>query len=262
MKLKGKVAVITGGGKGIGKAIALTFAREGASIVVMSRTKGDLDKVCEEAGAMGVGAIAVCGDVSRKEDVDKLVQRTLSRFDHIDILVNNAGISKRSSVLDSDEAVWKEVLDVNLYGTYLVTKSFLPAMLSRKSGRIINISSLSGKIGQAFNSAYCASKHGMIGFTRTVALEMGWLGAQEITVNAICPGFVDTEMFDNLIEFQARHWGESKEEVLENRMKTRTIQKRLLDPSEVADLALFLASDDAKGITGQAINIDGGLVMH
>ena len=230
--------------------------------ILMARTEVQLQEVCEKVRAMGTDAVGIPGDVSKKEDVKNLVQTTISQFGRIDILVNNAGISKRSSIVDYDDEVWKEVIAVNLYGTYLVTKSFLKLMIPQNKGRIINIASLSSKIGQAFNSAYCASKHGMIGLTKTVALETGIMGAPDITVNAICPGFVDTDMFQGLVEHQARHWGETEEEVLEKRLKPKPVQKRLIDPSEVAELALFLASDEAKGITGQAINIDGGFVMH
>jgi NAD(P)-dependent dehydrogenase (short-subunit alcohol dehydrogenase family) len=265
MKLQDKVAVVTGSGRGIGRAIAMTFAKEGARLVLMARTAAQVEETCREAVRMGTEAVSMAGDISRKDDIQALVQKTLDRFGPPDILVNNAGISKRAFTVDYDDDVWREVIEINLIGTYLSTKYFLRTMIPRKTGRIINISSIGGKIAQPFNSAYGASKHGILGLTKTVALEMGMLGVREITVNAICPGPTKTEMLegeDGMFEFLARRFKETKEEIWEKRLKELNIQARMLDPSEIAAMALFLASDEAKGITGQAINVDGGFIMH
>jgi len=265
MKLQNKIAVVTGASRGIGRAISLTFAREGAKLVVMARTAGLLQDLCKDVSILGTEILPVTGDISKRTDIENLVQKTLNRFGPPDILVNNAGISKkRAFIVDYDDDVWLEVIRTNLFGTYLSTKYFLKTMVPRKTGRIINISSIAGKSAQPFNTPYSASKHGILGLTRTVAIEMGMLGVNEITVNAICPGPVHTDMLegeDGLFEFLARHFGETKEEVWEKRLKGMNIQARMLSPEEVAALALFLASDEAKGITGQAINIDGGLLI-
>jgi len=266
MKLENKVAVVTGSGRGIGRAIALAFAREGARLVLMARTASQLEAVCEEARAMGAEALSVTGDISKKADIEHLVERTLDRYGPPDILVNNASISKgRAFTVDYDDEIWLEVIRINLVGTYLSTKYFLKTMIPRKTGRIINISSIAGKSAQPFNSPYAASKHGILGLTKTVALEMGMLGVNEITVNAICPGPTKTDMLEGeggMFEFFSRQFGESREEVWEKRLKNLNIQARLLKPEEIAEMAVFLASDDAKGITGQAINVDGGFIMH
>ncbi len=266
MKLQNKVAVVTGSGKGIGRAIALAFAREGAKLVLMARTATQIEEVCREATSMGTEAVWVAGDISKKTDIEKLVRKTLDQFGPPDILVNNASVSKgRSFIVDYDDDVWQEIIQINLFGTYLATKYFLRTMIPRKTGRIINLSSIAGKSAQPFSSSYTASKHGILGLTKTVAAEVGMLGVKDITVNAICPGPVRTEILegkDGLFEFLARQFGETREEVWEKRLKGQNIQARMLEPEEIAALAVFLASDDAKGITGQAINIDGGFIMH
>jgi NAD(P)-dependent dehydrogenase (short-subunit alcohol dehydrogenase family) len=264
MKLENRVAVVTGGGKGIGRAIGLAFAREGARLVVAGRTLKHLDEVSDEVKAMGREVFPVVADISKKSDVRNLVQRTLDRFGAPDILVNNASVSKRGLIVEHDDDVWLEVIRINLVGTYYVTKYFLQTMIPRKTGRIINMSSIAGKSGQPFNSSYSASKHGIIGLTRTAAIEVGILGAPGITVNAICPGATRTEMLEGeggLFEHMTRHRGVTTREEAEKQVKGMNIQTRMLDPEEIANLAVYLASDDARGITGQALTIDGGQVM-
>jgi NAD(P)-dependent dehydrogenase (short-subunit alcohol dehydrogenase family) len=265
MILENRIAVVTGSGRGIGRAIALRFAEEGARVVLMARTQSQIEETCRQVTALGREAIGVAGDVSKKADIESLVRKTLDRFGPPDILVNAAGISKRSLTVDYDDEAWQQVIQVNLFGTYLACKYFIKTMLERKTGRIINISSIAGKIAQPFNSSYAASKHGILGLTKTLALEMGMMGVSGITVNAICPGPVKTDMLegeDGLFAYLSKVSGEKKENVFEKRMKSQFIQGRILDPDEIARLALYLASDDAKGITGQSINIDGGQVMH
>jgi 3-hydroxybutyrate dehydrogenase len=262
MILENKIAVVTGGGRGIGRAIALKFAEEGARVAVMARTQSQIEDTCRQVTALGREAVGLSGDVSKKADIINFVQKTLDRFGPPDILVNAAGISRRSLTVDYDDEDWQQVIQVNLFGTYLACKYFIKTMLERKTGRIINIASIAGKIAQPFNSSYAASKHGILGLTKTLALETGMMGASGITVNAICPGPVKTEMLEGLFAYLAQVSGVKKEEVFEKRMKPQFIQGRMLDPDEIADLALYLASDQAKGITGQSINIDGGHVMH
>lgn len=264
MRFKDKVVVVTGGGRGIGRAIALGFAKEGAKLIIMSRTAGQLDQVSEEIKAIPAEVLAVPGDLSKKGDVENVVGKTLDRFGTPDILVNNAGLQHRSLTIDSDDDAWQHVIQTNLVGTFLLTKYFLKTMIPRKTGRIINILSVNAKIGHPFGSAYAAAKHGGLGLTRSLALEMGFLGVPGITVNAICPGAVKTEMIegdDGLLDFMARANGISREDAVK-RLAGSTVQKRLLDPEEIAGMTLYLASDDARGITGQAINVCCGQVMY
>jgi NAD(P)-dependent dehydrogenase (short-subunit alcohol dehydrogenase family) len=264
MKLKDKVAVVTGSGRGIGRAIALAFAEEGAKIVLMARTASQLDKVEKEIKAMKGEVLAVTGDLSRKADIENVVKKTVERFGAPDILVNNAGVQSRSLTLDCDDDAWQHVIQTNLVGTFLITKYFLKTMIPRKSGRIINILSVNAKVGHPFGSAYAASKHGGLGLTRSLALELGFLEIPGITVNAICPGAVRTEMMEGeagLLEFVSKARKISREEATKA-IADLSIQKRLLDPEEIAGLALYLASDDAKGVTGQAINVCGGQVLY
>jgi NAD(P)-dependent dehydrogenase (short-subunit alcohol dehydrogenase family) len=263
MKLKNRVAVVTGGGRGIGRAIALTFAQEGAKLVLMARSAGQVEAVCNEARAMGAEALAVTGDIAKKVDVLNLVQKTLDRFGPPDILVNNASISRRALTVDYEDEAWQDVIQTNLTGTFFMTKYFLRTMIPRKTGRIINIASVAAKTPHPFNSAYSASKHGILGLTRTLAAEMGIMGTTEITINAICPGPVRTDMLEGengLFQWLMSTQGMSREDA-EKRLKSLTVQGRMLDPQEIAGLVLYLASDEAKGITGQAISIDGGQAM-
>jgi 3-hydroxybutyrate dehydrogenase len=211
--------------------------------------------------------LVVQGDISKKADVLGVVQKTVDRFGPPDILVNNASISAgkwRALTVDYDDDAWQEIVRINLIGTYLMTKYFLKTMLPRKTGRIINMSSVGGKAPQPLNSGYSASKHAILGLTKTVAVEMGLQGAPGITVNAICPGATKTEMLEGeggLFDFVAQSKGISKDEAIKQ-VTGLNIQARLLDPEEVAGLALYLASDEAKGITGQTFVIDGGQVIQ
>ena len=262
MKLQNKVTVVTGAGRGIGRSIALAFAREGSKVVVTARTGSQVEKVRAEVAGMGAEVLGLSTDISHKNEVLDLVNQTLDRFGPPDILVNNAGVSKgRSLTIDQDDEVWQEVIRINLIGTYFVTKYFLKTMLPRRTGRIITVASVAGKSAQPFNSSYAASKHGILGLMKTLAAEMGILGTTEITVNTICPGAVRTEMLEGFFRHLSRTKGISKEEA-ERQMTSLNLQGRMLDPDEIAQLAVFLACETGRGITGQAINIDGGQIMH
>jgi NAD(P)-dependent dehydrogenase (short-subunit alcohol dehydrogenase family) len=219
--------------------------------------------VYREITASGVQVLAVTGDISKVSDIKNLVEKTIERFGPPDILVNNASITKRSLLVESDDDVWTEVIHTNLIGNYLMTKYFLKTMIPRKTGRIINIASVAGKTGHPFNSSYAASKHGILGLTRTAAMEMGIIGVPGLTVNAICPGATKTDMLtgeDGYFKWVSQKTGESKE-TIEKRLVSLNIQGRMLDPEEIAELAVYLASDEARGVTGQAISVDGGQVM-
>lgn len=264
MKLKNKVAVITGAGRGIGKSIALAFAKEGADLVLGARSKDQLEKVKQEALEMGVNALAVPCDVSSAEDMKRLASETGQNFGRSDILVNNAGISKRSKFLEYEDETWLEVLRVNLFGAYLCTKAILPLMQEVSKGRIIMIASTAAKGPVPFNTAYSASKHGMVGLTRSLAAEIAMSGYKEITVNAICPFFVDTDMFSGPQGYVAqisRSTDRSVDDVTRYALG-RSLQGRVLRPEEIAALAVFLASDEAGGITGQSINVCGGAAFY
>jgi 3-hydroxybutyrate dehydrogenase len=253
--LKDKIALITGGGRGIGRAIALSFAKEGATVVVSARTEGQVNAVAQEIGPK---ALAITCDVADSASVKAMfthAQETLGRSP--DILVNNAGIAESATLANTDDELWHRHLDINLSGTFYCTRAALPSMLERGWGRIINIASIAGKMGAPYISAYAASKHGVLGLTRSVAHEVATSG---ITANAICPGYVDTEMVSRGIEKITSRTGRSAEQALEM-LKSMSPQHRLVTVEEVAAVALLLASDDGRGINGQAINVDGGTLM-
>lgn len=259
MKLQDKLAFITGGGRGIGRAIALAFAAEGAAVVAAARTREEIEKVAAEvAEQFGVEALAVECDVAYSESVKRAFDRVHERFGRTaDILVNNAGIAETATFLKTDEALWHKHLSVNLTGTYHCTRAALPAMMERGWGRIINIASIAGKTGAPYVSAYAASKHGVLGLTRSLALEVA---AHGVTVNAICPGYVETEMTARGIENIVAKTGKSTDDALDA-LKKMSPQNRLVTPEEVAAVALLLASEGGRGINGQAINVDGGTVL-
>jgi len=253
--LKNKIALITGGGRGIGRAIALAFAKEGATVVVSARTAEQVEAVAKEIGA---DSLAVVCDVSDTASVKHLFVKAQEAFGRgPDILVNNAGIAESAPLVHTDDELWHRHLAINLSGTFYCTREALPSMVERGWGRIINIASIAGKTGAPYISAYSASKHGVLGLTRSVAHEVAQSG---VTANAICPGYVDTEMVSRGIEKIRTRTGRSAEQALET-LKSMSPQHRLVTAEEVAAVALLLASDDGRGITGQAINVDGGTLM-
>jgi NAD(P)-dependent dehydrogenase (short-subunit alcohol dehydrogenase family) len=265
MKLKDKVAVITGAQRGFGKAIALALAREGATIVAVDMGK-DIEGTASEIKQMGQKAIGLIADITSPEQIKNMVNKAIEAFGRIDILVNNAGIlPKRSFLWEADDNDWRKTIEVNLIGTYNMTKAVLPLIIKNGKGRVINLSSVSGKNGSPTSSAYCASKHGIVGITRTLAMELSLLGLTEITVNAICPGVGNTEMVTEkggLLDEVARITGTTREIVLTKQLPQVSLLKRLIEPDEIADMVVYLASDAARGITGQAINVCGGTAFY
>jgi len=257
MILAGRVALVTGGGTGIGKAISETFAGNGARVALASRNPAHLERASEEFKRAELSCLTLQMDVRKEEEVRRGAAKVKEAWGQIDILVNNAGISGLNRIDDPDDSRWRDILETNLTGAYLVTREVLKLMKSHAGGRIINVSSVLGKFGVAGYSAYCASKHGMIGFTRALALEVAGRG---ITVNAICPGWVETEMARQGISESAAYEGLTVEEFRKRSIEAVPI-RRFIDADEVARLALYLASDQAGGITGQAINICGGETM-
>ena len=264
MRLKDKIAVVTGGGRGIGRSIALAFAEEGADVAIVARSREQIERVALEVKGKGRKALAVTCDVSSPEEVKALAKKVYEAFGRVDILVNNAGISKRSRFLEYDDDVWLEVIRVNLFGVYLCTKAFLPMIQRSCEGRIIIMASTAAKAPAPFNTAYSASKHALLGLTKSLASEIALIGYPKITVNAICPFFVNTEMFTGPQGYVAQMMESlklSREEIIEKTVG-RNLQGRILEPEEIASLAVYLASEEAKGITGQAINVCGGRVFY
>jgi NAD(P)-dependent dehydrogenase (short-subunit alcohol dehydrogenase family) len=249
-KLNDKVALITGGGRGIGRAIALTFAQHGARVAVAARTREQVETVAQE---IGDNAVALVCDVANPDQVAQIFADIKP-----DILVNNAGIAESATLINTTDELWHRHLSINLSGTFYCTRAALPAMLEKRWGRIINIASIAAKTGAPYIGAYAASKHGVLGLTRALAMEVA---ASGITVNAICPGYVDTDMVSRGVEQITSKTGRSAEEALEI-LKRMSPQNRLVTAEEVAAMVLLLASDEGRGITGQGINIDGGSVLH
>ena len=264
MKLEKKVAVITGAGRGIGESIAHTFADEGADVILTARTRHQLEKVADDIKAKNRIADVMTCDVSSPIEVENLASAVKEKFGRLDILVNNAGISKRSKLTDYDDDTWFEVIRVNLFGVYLCCKALLPIMQQTGAGRIINIASTAGKTPVPFNTAYSASKHGVLGFSKSLASEVAISGYPEITVNAVCPFFVDTDMFRGPRGYLAQmsQMAGISEKEIQDKVVGRSLQQRVLESAEIAAMALYLASDDARGVTGQAFNICGGRVFH
>jgi NAD(P)-dependent dehydrogenase (short-subunit alcohol dehydrogenase family) len=255
--LTNKVALVTGGGSGIGKAIAQALARSGARVAITSRNLSHLETAAKELTAQGMAVMPIQMDVRKKRDVEKAVGKVMGAWSAIHILVNNAGISGLSQINDPDDSKWFDILDTNLNGMYLTTKAVLRHMPDHQGGRVINISSVLGKFGVPGYTAYCTSKHGMIGFTRALALEVV---GRDITVNTVCPGWVDTEMADLGIRETAALQGITPEEFKAQAVAAIPI-RRFLAADEIAEMVCYLASDLARGITGQALNVCGGQTM-
>ena len=252
-----RVAVVTGGGQGIGRAIAIALARAGVDVAILARSRAPLEQVAGEIAGLGRRSHAATCDVTVAPAVEAAMADVRRRLGPIDVLVNNAGTAESAPLSKLDEDQWDRMLAVNLKGTYLCTRAVIDEMVRRGSGRIINISSIAGRVGFAYTSAYCASKHGVLGFTRAVALEVARSG---VTVNAICPGWVDTDLTVTTIARIVQTTGRSPEEARQA-LEAMSPQRRLIRPEEVAAVAVFLAGDGAAGITGQAIDVDGGEVM-
>ena len=246
--LNGKVALITGGSRGIGKAIAIKLASYKANIVInYTSNKEHALKVKEEIESYGVKSIVIKCDVSKSDEVNNMIEEVVKEFGQIDILVNNAGITRDGLLMRMKEEDFDSVIDINLKGVFNCTKSATKYMMKKRYGKIINISSVVGLIGNAGQANYCASKAGVIGLTKSSARE---LASRNINVNAIAPGFIDTDMTSVLNE-------NLKETMLKN-----IPQNRFGSPEDVANLVLFLACDMSSYITGQIINVDGGMVMQ
>ncbi len=256
MRLKDRVALVTGGGTGIGRATALLFAREGAMVAVTGRRKGPLEETVsavESAGGNVIKPIMVEGDVSKAGDAAEMVGKTLDAFGRLDVVVNNAGVNYRpGSTVGTEEDGWDVVMDINAKGIYLVSRAAVPEM-SSAGGSIINISSIFGLVGSAEAVAYCASKGAVVNLTRSMALD---LAGKQIRVNCICPGVVDTPM--------AREWidRQGDTEAVVKELSALHPLGRLGEPEDIANACLFLASDEASWVTGAILPVDGGFTAR
>jgi 3-oxoacyl-[acyl-carrier protein] reductase len=243
MGISQKVAIVTGSGQGIGRAIALKLAEAGAAVVVNDISE-TVDGVAREIQALGQPGLAVTADVTSAADVARLAEETIARYGRIDILVNNAGIARDQLLMRMSEEDWDRVLEVDLKSVFLCTRAVLRQMLKQRWGRIISIASIVGLVGNPGQANYASAKAGIIGFTRSIAKEVA---SRKITVNAIAPGFIDTEMTRNLAEDQR------------NELMARIPLGRLGSPADVAEAVAFLASEQAGYITGQVLAVDGGM---
>jgi 3-hydroxybutyrate dehydrogenase len=257
--LADRTALVTGAGSGIGAAIAAELARAGADVLVQDLRPEAAQAVAEGIRAAGGVADAVGGDVSNPADVRAIVDALVRSHDRVDILVNNAGLQHVAPLDHFPLEQWQRMLGVLLTGPFLLTQAVLPSMRRHQWGRIINIASVNGKRGDPGKAAYCSAKHGLIGLTRVAALETATDG---ITVNAICPGLVDTPFIQHQLAGLAALHGLDQEDVVERFFLPMIPQRRMLDPGEIATMARYLASDEARGITGQAINVSAGWIMH
>ncbi|TDG25811.1 SDR family oxidoreductase [Paraburkholderia silviterrae] len=251
--LKDRHAVVTGGGSGIGAAAAAALLRAGARVTLMGRDAAKLEVQRTTLGG-GENIACVSVDVTDEDAVSAAFARAADGLGAIDILVNNAGQATAAPFAQTDLALWKRMLDVNLTGVFLCTRAVLPAMLARKSGRIVNVASTAGQVGYPYVAAYCASKHGVIGMTRALALEVA---TQGITVNAVCPGYTETELLQASLDQITRKTSRSEAEA-RSLLVRHNPQQRFVQPEEVANAVLWLCAPGSSAITGQSISVSGG----
>ncbi len=249
--------MVTGAGRGIGRAVALGLARAGADVAVSARGLDELESLAAEIRSLGHRAFPVQCDVTDPEQVRQMAASTLDNMGGVDILVNNAGSAATHKFLDHPDELWHRMLLLNLTSVYYVTKAFAPGMVAQRWGRIINIASTAARVSDRYIAAYAAAKHGVLGLTRSLAAE---LVRYNVTANAVCPGYVDTPMTQASIENIVTRTGMTEAEARES-LENASPQRRLIEPDEIASVVVFLAQESSKGVNGQAINVDGGSVM-
>ncbi|MFM7025665.1 MAG: SDR family NAD(P)-dependent oxidoreductase [Limnohabitans sp.] len=256
-RLQNQVAIITGASRGIGRAIARAYAAEGARLCLVATDRDRLDEVADSLQLGREQLMVLAVDVTDREDSFSAVAQAERHFGRVDVLVNNAGVYRAKPFLDYTDGDFQDMLDVNLFGVLHFMQACLPGMQTRQHGRIVNIASTAGKWGSRNQSAYNVSKHAVVGLTRCVALETSPYG---VTVNAICPGFVQTDMVEELKAQVARSSGMTGDEMVKAAL-ARVPLGRVLEPDEIAQLAVYLGSSESRGMTGQSILLDGGMVM-
>ena len=258
MELQGQVAIVTGAGRGIGRATALELAKLGADIVIAELDQNGADTTAKLVKDVGRRAAVIPTDVTKRADLTQMAERTKSQFGRIDILVNNAGIYRAAASLDVTEEHWDAIMNINAKAVFFATQAVLPAMIAARRGSIVSLASMAGKIGSKTNLPYNASKAAVISMTKSLALAHA---ADGIRVNCVCPGFVETDMWQMVARDQSRLLGLTPEEFTRQREKSVPLG-RMEKPQDVANVIAFLCTDRAGYMTGQALSVDGGLVMH
>jgi NAD(P)-dependent dehydrogenase (short-subunit alcohol dehydrogenase family) len=248
MQLSGKLALVTGGGRGIGAAIARALAGVGARVVVCGRSKPDLDAIAKE-----INGVAISVDLGNRSATDAM----LSSVGHVDVLVNNAGIAESASLDRTSDDIWDRIVELDATAPFRITRALVPGMVKAGWGRVVNIASNAGVTGYGYSAAYCAAKHAMVGWTRALAID---LARTNVTINALCPGWVETQMAEEAVTRIASKTGRSVDEARTS-LASMSPQRRMISPDEVAHAAIMLCSHDARGIHGQTIVIDGGAVL-
>lgn len=246
--LAGKLALVTGGGRGIGAAIARGLAKAGARVVVCGRDQAALDVVAKE-----IGGVALRLDLTDRAQTDEVI----ASVGHVDVLVNNAGVAESAALDRTTDAIWDRIMELDATAPFRVIRALVPSMVKASWGRVINIASNAGISGYGYSAAYCAAKHAMVGMTRALAIDLARSG---VTINALCPGWVETAMLDEAVTRIAAKTGRSETEARTS-LAAMSPQRRVITPDEVAHAALMLCSDGARGIHGQTIVIDGGAVL-
>ena len=247
--LAGKLALVTGGGRGIGAACARSLAAAGAKVIVTGRTQADLDAVAKE-----IGGIALVCDVADRASLDRMIKELPGR---IDVLVNNAGIAESAALDRTSDELWDRILEIDATAPFRLIRALVPAMVKAGWGRVVNIASNAGVSGYGYSAAYCAAKHAMVGFTRALAIDLARTG---VTINALCPGWVRTNMSDEAVARIAAKTGRSADEARQT-LEAMSPQRRMIEPEEVAHAAVMLCADASRGIHGQTLVIDGGAIL-